>query len=131
MVVFKKQLKVLEPRKMTDKKKKGENKIKVDKDFFTELLKANTELREGLKNLKTEFEKFKKIEPKEPQPKIVIRNPQADSVFSSYETITENPKTPQEVMLFNSKVGEFRQKLLTLMKEYKVVQLTASILKKI
>ena len=105
---------------MSEEKKK--NKIEVDKEFLEEVLKSNTEIQKELKKIKDE--------PK-PLPKITIQNPKIDSLFFSYETITENPKTPQETLLFNARIGEFRQKLLTLMKEYRVAQLTASILKKL
>jgi hypothetical protein len=123
-----------------DRKKEGkkEEGIIVDKDFLkmisdtVQTLKNKIEKLEQGKDdevlkLKQEIEGLKQL----PQLKVAPQPSGEEGAFWCAEISFHSAKTPQELALTQQKIQEFRKKLEQLMKEHRVSQVSASILKKL
>ena len=111
---------------MVKENEKKEEKIEVDKDFLTRVLELLTILKERVDLIEQGG-----LKSKTPPNKVI--SPQKDYVFQCAEVQSVNriPPTPEDIIRYTQRSEEFRKKVETLMKEYKVMQFTAFFLKKL
>ena len=107
-------------------------KIKIDKEDFDKFLEMSKELTEKYNSLFNEVEIVKKslIEKQIPQSEAKV-GAEKDSAFQSFEIRFITINTPEDLARHQVQIQEFRKKLESLMREYKVAQLNATILKRL
>lgn len=110
------------------KKTKVPEEIKVEKGFLMKILKTVEDLGKEVKTIKED-----NVKPKTVKVEAQKTPPEQDYVFQCHPLIAVDrlPLTPEEAIFFSGKSTEFQKKLKTLMKEYKVMQITAVFLKKL
>ena len=115
---------------MLDKPKtKKKEKITIDKEDWDLLIKSYTGLTKDMKFVKEELQKRDKVEVvPQPQQKVGAYK---DSVFMCATIHFGAPKDIQEVAQQKVALEEFKIKLEKLMREHKIGQVTAQILKKL
>ena len=108
------------------KEKKEPEKVEVDKDFLMTVLKKVEGLAEEINLMKQGG-----FKPETPEGKSV--SPEQDYIFQCMEvqSLERVPPMPEDIIRIGQRSVEFRKKVETLMKEYKVVQFTAMFLKKL
>ena len=107
-------------------KDNNEKKIPVDKDFLQEVLKS-------LQDVKNDINKMKQGALETPVPPVNISS-QPDHIFRCAKTISTGnkvPTTPEELAPYQELDKKFEAELQSLMRKYKVIQLTAVFLKKL
>lgn len=107
------------------KDKKEPEKIEVEKEFLLELAKS-------LENLKTRFNQFEQGILEKKTSSTPSASPQPDHIFQCVKTISIGKiPTPEEMVRYKQLDKKFEAELQSLMRKFKVIQLTAMFLKKL
>ncbi len=112
--------------------KQKPDKIKVDKNFLMEILGM-------IKKIQGDVDAMKKTDPRMGSTESVKDESGSlpdlinDSIFACQHlmSIEQDPPSPEEAIIYKQNGEEFQKKLKVLMEQYKIVQLTATILKKL
>ena len=120
-----------------EEKTKKKTKIEVDQDFLDLILKSNKETQESIRSVSESVVSMQQeiIKLKKPSstPAPVLTESKKDYTFQLNQLtyFDKPPQTPEEIAQFRIRLNDFREKLLNLMKTYRIGQINVSILKKL
>ena len=121
----------------TQEKITKKKKIEVDQEFLDLVLESNKKTQEAVQDFLGKITSMEQEIIKLKKPSSIPTSPPTESkedyIFQLNQLtyFGKPPQTPEEIAQFKINLNDFRKRLLTLMKTYRIGQVSVAILKKL